>query len=78
MVNTTTAIDVAGFQASSSDAQDVARKRAALCADIAEATWIDRFTLRYSESDFRALVRVLRLTALEEGWIRAQCETVLV
>ena len=74
---TSTMIQVAGFQASTSDVQDVARKRAALCVEIAEATWIDVFAHRYNESAFRALVRVLNLTTLEEGWIRAQCETVI-
>jgi hypothetical protein len=70
-------IQVAGFQASASDVQDVVRKRAALCVEVANATWVDIFTHRYNESAFRALVTVLGLTALEEGWIRLQCETVI-
>jgi len=72
----TTNVQVTGFEASASDVQDVARKRAALCVEIAEATWIDVFMRRYNESAFRVLVTVLGLTALEEGWIRLQCETV--
>jgi hypothetical protein len=61
------------FDLTATDAREVVRKRAALCAEIAEATWIDCFTRRYSESTFRALCRSLNLTTLEEGWIRLQC-----